>query len=102
MRYAKGSEDYLANLEEMHEMEEDIPMTRFERARLRSWVKDGHDIESNPWDYLNSDSSPMNYLKALRIRYGVSHGPWDSWEFEVPWKWDLSGRFLIENDTLTK
>ena len=75
MRYAKGSEDYLANLEGMHEMEEDIPMTRFERARLRSWVKDGHDIESNPWD---------------------------SWEFEVPWKWDLSGRFLIENDTLTK
>lgn len=102
MRYVKGSEDYLANLEGLREMEEDIPMTRFERARLRNWVKDGHDIESNPWNDLNSDSSPMNYLKALRIRYGASHGPWDFWEFEVPWKWDISGHVLIENDTLTK
>ena len=66
------------------------------------WVKDGHDVESNPWDYLNDDGSEMNYLQCLRIRNGYSQGPWDSWEYSVPWKWDLSGQELIENDTLSK
>ncbi len=102
MKYSKGSVDYKVNLESLHEMEEVIPMTSTERARLRKWVKDGHDIESNPWDYLNADGSKMNYLQCLRIRNGYSHGPWDSWEYSIPWKWDLFCRELIECDTLSK
>ena len=102
MKYAKGSIDYKVNLVSLHEMEEVVPMTSYERARLRNWVKDGHDVESNPWNYLNDDGSEMNYLQCLRIHNGYSHGPWDSWEYQVPWKRDLSGLELIENDNLTK
>lgn len=102
MRYTRGSIDYAVNVESLRKMEEVVPMTSYERSRLRNWVKDGHDVESNPWNFLNDDGSDMNYLKAFRIRFGYSHGPWDSWEYSVPWKIDSSGRFLIENDTLTK
>jgi len=75
MKYAKGSIDYKVNLVSLHEMEEVVPMTSYERARLRNWVKDGHDVESNPWNYLNDDGSEMNYLQCLRILNGYSHGP---------------------------
>ena len=102
MRYERGSIDYGVNLEALHEMEEVVPMTSSERARLRSWVKDGHDVESNPWNFLNEDGSEMNFLMCLRIRNGYSHGPWDSWEYAVPWKWDPSWHELVENDTLGK
>ena len=94
--------DFDLNLISLRDMEEDVPMTSRERACLRRWVNDGHDIETNPWHHLEADGVEMNYLKALRIQSGYSHGPWDSWEFEVPWKWDLSGHELIENDSLTK
>ena len=65
MRYERGSIDYGVNLEALHEMEEVVPMTSSERARLRSWVKDGHDVESNPWNFLNEDGSEMNFLMCL-------------------------------------
>lgn len=102
MKYAKGTFDYAVNLESLREMEEVVPMTSYERARLRGWVKEGHDVESNPWDFLNADGTEMNYLQSFRIRYGYSHGPWDSWEYSVPWKRDPSDHELIENDTLSK
>lgn len=102
MKYSRGSVDYAVNVESLREMEELVPMTSYERSRLRGWVKEGNDVESNPWNFLNADGSEMNYLEAFRIRFGYSHGPWDSWEYSVPWKLDRSGRFLIENDTLTK
>ena len=35
------------------------------------------------------DGSPMNYLKARRILFGASHGPWDSWEYAPYLKPDI-------------
>ena len=89
MIYKKGSVDYDINLCSLREMEEVVPMTLLERSRLRSWAKEGHDVDSNPWKIFEPDGSNMNYLKAHRIRFGVSHGLWDSWEYaphlcEVP------------------
>ena len=75
MRYAKGSVDYAVNLQSLHEMEELVPMTLHERECLRRWVKSGHDVDSNPWHYFESDNLEMNYLKARRILFGASHGP---------------------------
>lgn len=71
MKYAKGTFDYAVNLESLREMEEVVPMTSYERARLRGWVKEGHDVESNPWDFLNADGTEMNYLQSFRIRFGA-------------------------------
>ena len=66
MIYEKGSVDYDVNLCSLHEMEEVVPMTLLERSRLRSWAKDGHDVDSNPWKIFEPDGSNMNYLKAHR------------------------------------
>ena len=71
MIYEKGSIDYDINLCSLQEMEEAVPMTLLERSRLRSWAKDGHDVDSNPWKMYEPDGSDMNYLKAHRIRFGV-------------------------------
>ena len=97
MIYEKGSIDYDINLCSLQEMEEAVPMTLLERSRLRSWAKDGHDGDSNPRKRYELDGSDMNYLKAHRIRLGVSHGLWDSWEYapylcEVP-----DGMFVIRS-----
>ena len=81
MIYTRDSIDYHVNLESLHEMEECVPMTLSERNAIRLWAKIGHDIDSNPWKMYESDGHSMNYLKALRIRRGSSHGPWDSWEY---------------------
>ncbi len=87
MMYKRGSVDYKVNLVALHEMEEVVPMTNMERLYLRNWVRNGHDVDSNPWNYYESDFSEMNYLKARRIKFGTSHGPWDSWEYETPVIW---------------
>jgi len=79
MLYDKHSIDYQVNLYALHEMEEIVPMTLYERSRIRDWVKSGHELESNPWNYLDSDGYPLNFLQAYRLRYGCSHGPWDYW-----------------------
>ena len=95
MTYRKGSSDFSLNLVALSEMEEIVPMTSFERAYIRAWVKSGHDLDSNPWNYLESDGVPMNYLKAYRIRYGASHGTWDHWEFDQSWILDESSSTII-------
>ena len=75
----KKSMEYQINREALHEMEQIVPMTLEERAALRKWVKAGHEVDSNPWDYYEGDGYPMNYLQAYRIKYGYSSGPWDYW-----------------------
>ena len=49
MRYVKGTPEFYANEDAMHEMEEFVPMTRSERDRLHDWVWYGNDINTNPW-----------------------------------------------------
>ena len=95
MIYRKGSVDYQVNMESLHEMEEIVPMTASERSKLRSWAKSGHDVDSNPWNYFSEFGTEMNFLQALRIVSGVSHGPWDDWEYDIPYKWDPSHKHLF-------
>jgi hypothetical protein len=97
MRYLKGSPEYEINWEIFLEMDETIPMTRSERTHLRIWVVHGRDVGSNPWKYYELDGSDMNYLKAYRIRFGASHGAWDSWEYAPFLKKDLEGKLTILN-----
>ena len=80
MTFEKNSFDYHMNMEAFREMDELIPMTRSERDALRIWVKNGHDIETNPWNLSDSDGWPLNYLQAHRIKNGYSSGPWDDWK----------------------
>lgn len=77
--YPKDAVDYEVNKESLREMEEVVPMTGPERKKLRVWVRSGHDVESNPWGYLDEDGFQLNYLQAYRLEYGYSAGPWDSW-----------------------
>jgi hypothetical protein len=56
MRFPKHSIDYEINMEALHEMETFVPMTQPERIALRRWVKNGHDIETNPWNYYDEDA----------------------------------------------
>ena len=79
MIYDKNSIDSQVNLWSLHEMEEVVPMTLYERKYIRRWVRSGHEIESNPWGYRDSDGYLMNYLQAYRMKYGFSSGPWDCW-----------------------
>lgn len=92
MMYDKDSIDYQINLEALHEMEECVPLTLRERKALRKWVHTGHDLESNPWNYTDSDGMPMNYLQAFRLKFGYSSGPWDYWkgpEHQTYWNDEL-------------
>jgi len=102
MKYVKGSVDYEINFESYREMLNLIPTTRIERLHLLHWVQLGHDVDTNPWGFLNADGSPMNFLHGYRIRRGYSHGPWDDWEYDIPWKWDSLQHELIRNDSLTR
>ena len=82
MIYPKDSYEYRMNRAAFRETVSIVPMTSLERSSLARWILNGHDIDSNPWNYLEpDDESPMNFLKALRIRNGYSHGPWDAWEY---------------------
>ena len=83
MIYQNNTFEYRMNLAAFRDLEEAVPMTKSERSQFTSWVLNGHDLDSNPWDYFEPDGLPMNYLKALRIRCGYSHGPCDSWEYAV-------------------
>ncbi len=83
MIYQEDSYEYKMNRAAFLEMEAVVPMTSIERSQFRRWILNGHDLDSNPWDYCELDGSPMNYLKALRVRCGYSHGPWDSWEYAL-------------------
>lgn len=68
MRVDKDSIDYQVNLVALQEMEEAVPMTLRERRCLRKWVHKGNEVESNPWNYMNSDGMPLNYCEAFRIQ----------------------------------
>ncbi|MFR0848614.1 MAG: hypothetical protein ACLSG9_12120 [Eubacterium sp.] len=72
MKPDKNSMDYQLNLLALEEMENLVPMTLHERTCIRKWVKSGHEIESNPWHYLDADGMPLNYLQAFRLKYGIS------------------------------
>lgn len=80
MKYEKKSLDYQLNILTLQEMEEVVPMTLPERSRIRGWVKKGHPVESNPWNYKDPFGDQMNFLEALRLRCGYSSGPWDYWK----------------------
>ena len=83
MRADKDSIDYQVNLVALQEMEEVVPMTLRERCCLRKWVRQGNEVESNPWNYMDSDGTPLNYLQAFRIIFGYSSGPWDYWNSQI-------------------
>ena len=97
MKYWKGSPEFEYNMDAMHEMEDSIPMTRYERDNLHIWVQHGHDIDTNPWKIFETDGTPMGFLKAFRVQFGYPHGPWDSWEYENYLKPDTSGNLSILN-----
>ena len=82
MIHDKNSIDYHINKAELEDMEIYVPMTLRERTAIRSWVKRGNTIESNPWEYRDSSGELMNYLQAYRIRFGYIRGPWDYWHGE--------------------
>ena len=90
MIYPRDSLEYHTNYEAFRELEEYVPMTRFERESVLLWVKFGHDIDTNPWKVYETDGQTMNYLKALR----ASHGPWDSWEY-APFICDRDDGFYV-------
>ncbi len=99
MRYDKKSSYYQVNMFAFHEMDECVPMTKPERDNLRNWVKKGYDIDTNPWDYLDSDGMPLNYLQAYRLHYGYSSGPWDCWKGpETQPYWDDTLKCFIPKD----
>lgn len=84
MKYPKNSTDYEVNLVAYWEMIELIPLTKTEFNAFRNWALAGNDVEDNPWHFLDDDGCPMNFVKAYRIYYGASHGPWDTWDYCDP------------------
>ena len=102
MNYDKNSIEYQLNMESFYEMDEYVPMTRAERDALFDWVKKGYDIESNPWDYLDWDEAPLNYLQAYRLEHGYSGGPWDNWKGYDNWVYldDTRKRIISKDDLL--
>lgn len=80
MRFLKNSLDYQVNMEAFHEMDKYTPMTKPERDALRYWALKGYDIGTNPWNYMDCDGWPLNYLQAYRLKHGYSSGPWDNWK----------------------
>lgn len=66
-------------LEELHEMEEFIPMTTPERNRVRKWVYSGHSVNSNPWHYKDVHGYEMDYLdgyhRHLAEKWGEYYRP---------------------------
>ena len=79
-KYDRLSIDYQVNILALEEMESIVPMTTRERNSLRKWVRKGHELESNPWDYTDGEGYLLNYLQAFRLKYGYSSGPWDYWK----------------------
>lgn len=80
MRFLKDSIDYQINMNAFYEMEEVVPMTKRERDFLHRWASKGFDIESNPWNAVDDEGFPLNYLRAYRLENGYSSGPWDYWK----------------------
>lgn len=99
MRYPKDSAEYMVNMESLRELEEVVPMTLPERSALRRWVTKGFDIETNPWNAVDEVGCPLNYLRAYRLEYGYSSGPWDTWKGpDTQWYWNPSGHCFSPED----
>lgn len=100
MRHDEKAIDHQFNIRALEEMELTIPMTVPERNNLRRWVRQGHEPDSNPWDYRDADGVLLNFLQAFRLRYGYSSGPWDYWrgpEAESLWN-EQRRRFCLKDD----
>ena len=96
MMYDRNSFDYQMNLEAFREMDNIVPMTKPERDALRKWVNRGNDLAVNPWDYLDSDGLPLNYLQAYRLKFGYHSGPWDYWKGpDTQPRWDENRNCFI-------
>lgn len=99
MKYPRNSVDYQVNMESLREMEECVPMTKFERDAIRRWASRGNDIEINPWDFKDQNGWPLNFLQAYRLQYGYSGGPWDYWRgSEEEPLWDSDANCFIPED----
>ena len=71
MIYDKDSMYYQLNQAELEDMERHVPMTIRERTAIRFWVRRGHSVESNPWDYRDSSGELMNYLQLCQGSMGL-------------------------------
>lgn len=100
MRFYKGSADYEVNWSTFQEMDEIIPMTRSERSALRNWARRGYDVDTNPWNYQDSEGYQLSYLEVYRLKVGYSSGPWDYWKGpERQPMWDETyHRFIPKDD----
>lgn len=100
MKIDRNTIDYKISMDNLRWMEAIVPMTLSERLSLRSWVMQGNDIESNPWDYLDFDEMQLNYLEAFLLENGYSSGPWDYWRGpENQPFWDNEHKtFISRND----
>lgn len=79
MKYYWHTFDHQTDLDNLDYFESVVPMTRAERTAIRRWVYRGNSVDSNPWNYLDSDGEQMCYLQAYRLKCGYTHGPWDYW-----------------------
>lgn len=79
MKQKRNTLDHSLCLEELHEMEEFIPMTLPERERVRKWVYSGHSVSENPWKYRDRYGFELNYLDAyhkhLECKWGEFYHP---------------------------
>ena len=99
MRFPRHSIDYELNWCALREMEEIVPMTKSERRAIHKWVAKGFDIESNPWNATDEEGLPLNYLRAYRLEFGFSSGPWDFWKGpEDQWYWDSATHSFSSQD----
>lgn len=101
MMYDRHSLDYQLNQMTLREMEEIVPMTAPERSRIREWVRNGHPLGTNPWDYSDEEGYPLNFLQAFRLHYGCPSGPWDYWKGpETQALWDDDMKCFRHRDDL--
>ena len=70
MKIDRSTIDYKISMDNLRWMEDIVPMTRSERLSLRSWVMQGNDIDSNPWELRDLDGMQLNYLEAFRLENG--------------------------------
>ena len=99
MKYRRNTIDYQITMDNLRWIDDVIPMTRSERRSLHAWVRDGNDIDSNPWEYYDECGMLLPYLQAFRLKYGYSGGPWDHWKGpETQLFWDNDRKTFISRD----
>ena len=55
---------YLSKMEQEYQRE---VLRDYEENMLRNWVLSGHDIDDNPWGFVDSDGYSISFLVALRM-----------------------------------